>query len=273
MKVKIFKIKILFVRYLTLIIFILFISLIIFITNGYIEKGPINCILNNFKERGIYKETVSFQGQTMNLYLVNPEYDYEDIENPVFEKDDKGYYYIGGELDIILTNRNPLRREALAIVRDIGGFFSKEFYIGHATVNISKDGRTMIESVGNINEFYGVRKIENDWIKREINYENDAQTIIGLRVKGLSNDQKDGIINSLKEKVGLKYNMNFVIPKKNSYYCTDLITRTFKEYGVTLDYDSLYPTGSDLIISENTYPIFICERVEDGVFNIYYMGE
>lgn len=273
MKYKMIKIKFILVKYITLVMFILFICIIIFVANGFIEQKPVDVILKNFKERSEYKESVIYHEQTVNIYEVKPKYDYEDVEYPVFTKDENGDYYIGSELDIILTNRNPLRTEPLAIVRDIGYFFSKEFYIGHATVNTSADGKTLIESVGNTNDFNGVREVENKWLKTEINFENDAQTIVGLRVKGLSNDIKSDIIKSLRSKLGLKYNMNFIIPKNNAYYCTDLITRTFRDYGIELDYDWFYPTGSDIIISENTYPIFICERIEKGIFNIYYMGE
>lgn len=273
MNYKFVNIKIKLMRFLIYILFTIFVCFIIFIANGFIEKKPIDRILTNFKDRGVYIETIGYQGQTINLYKIKPAYEYENISKPVFEKDETGNYYIGGKLDIILTNRNPLRRSGLAIVRDVGGFFSREFYIGHATINISDDGRTLIESVGNDEGFYGVRENENTWIKTEINYENDAQTIVGLRLKNIDEEKEDEIIKSLKSKVGLKYNMNFLIKKKNSYYCTDLITRTLNEFDINLDYDRLYPTGSDLIISENTYTIFVCERIEDGVFNIYYMGE
>lgn len=273
MNYKFIKFKFVFVKYITLIMFIVFICMLLFLANGFIEKKPVDIVLTNFKSRAVYEETIIYNKQTVNIHKVTPIYDYEDVELQTFTKDSNGDYYIGSELDIILTNRNPLRTEPLAIVRDIGKFFSKEFYIGHATINTTKDGKMIIESVGNVDDYYGVREIENNWLKTEINFENDAQTIVGLRVKGLSNDKKNDIIESLRNKVGLRYNMNFIIPKKNAYYCTDLITRTFKEHGIKLDYDGFYPTGSDIIISENTYPIFICEKVENEIFNIYYMGE
>ncbi len=273
MNYKIIKIKFIVIRYLVLIMFVLFICAIIFLINGFMEQKPVERIIINFQERGEFQNTITYQNQKVNIYKVQPKWEYEDVTNPVFTIDDKGDYYIGSKLDIILTNRNPLRTEPSAIVRDFGEFFSKEFFIGHATINTTDDGKQMIESVGNVSEYNGVREKENDWLQTEINFENDAQIIVGLRIKGVSNETKDQIIESLREKIGLKYNWLFVVPMNNSYYCTDLITRTLNDFNINIDYDRLYPTGSDIIISDKTYPIFICERIENGVFNIYYLGE
>ena len=60
---------------------------------------------------------------------------------------------------------------------------------------------------------------------------------------------------------------------KNKYYCTDLISRVLKKENIKTNYDSFYTTGNDLIVSNNTYIIFLCERVKDGFFNIYYLSE
>ncbi len=265
-----YNIKFTIIRYCLYIIMVFLFAFFIFMFNGLIEMKPVSIICNDFKERGEYEDRILINGQVVYLYKVNKIYDYEKTGN-TFHKEDNNYY-IGGKLDIIITNRNPLRRVPTAIVQDIGNFFSKNFYIGHATINISDDGKTLIESVGNDDGFRGVRIKENKWLD-EISSENDAQQIIGLRVKNVSNEVEDKIISDLKEKEGLKYNYNFLIHKNKSYYCTDLITRIFRKNGINIDYDCLYPTGNDLIISNNTYIFFVCERTKDGDFNIYYLSE
>ena len=66
---------------------------------------------------------------------------------------------------------------------------------------------------------------------------------------------------------------NVLIKKKNKYYCTDLLSRVLNKYNINIDYDKMYPTGNDFIISENTFVVFICERIVEGEFNIYYLSE
>ena len=61
--------------------------------------------------------------------------------------------------------------------------------------------------------------------------------------------------------------------KRNKYYCTDLITRTFLENDIRIDNDYFYPTGNDIILSKNTFLVFLCERIKEGYFNIYYLSE
>lgn len=273
MKYKLFKLKFTLLRYFLYILMIIIISFFLFLVNGLIEMKPVDLIIDTFKERGIFEECISINDQKVNIYKVINEYDYEKSDTRATFRNINDSYIIGSNLDIIITNRNPLRFESTAIVQDIGAFFSKNFYIGHATININDDGTELIESVGNLPTNNGVRKHQNDWLKTEISKSNDAQKIIGLRVKGLNKEIIGQINNSLEDKVGLSYNYNLLIKKANSYYCTDLITRTLEEYNIKINYDGLYPTGNDMIISNKTYPIFLCERSEKGIFNIYYLCE
>lgn len=255
-------------------LFIFFICFGVFLTNGFIEKKPVRSILDTFKQRGEYVETVGIHSQKVNIYKVHTKYKYEkDNFKEVFNYKDGKEHYIGSKTDIILSNRNPLRNHGTALVADAGLFFSSNFFIGHATININDDGSKYIESVGNDAGFYGVRESDNTWIETEVRYGNDAQTIVGLRLKNVSEEKKDDIVGELKEKIGCEYNANILIKRKNKYYCTDLISRCLNKYNINIDYDRMYPTGNDFIVSENTFVIFICERIVEGEFNIYYLSE
>lgn len=238
-----------------------------------IEKGVVNLEISNFKERGIFEKEVILQGQKVSYYKVHKKYEYEDNDRHVYDVDKYSENYIGSKTDIILTSRNPLRMSDLAIVRDVAGFFSKNFFIGHATINISDDGSKCIESVGNDDGFKGVRVVENTWIDTEVRYGNDAQIIIGLRLKNTNEKMREEICNNLMKLEGKKYNYFLLFYNRNKYYCTDLISRTLKKSKIKVNYDGVYTTGNDIIISNETYIIFICERVKDGYFNIYYLGE
>lgn len=274
MKYKLFRLKFTLLRYLLYILMFAIFSVFLFLANGVIEMKPVGLIVSSFKDRGEYEKTITINDQRVDIYKVICKYDYEKSNlRPTLNVDNDNNYIIGSNLDIIITNRNPLRFESMAIVQDIGAFFSENFYIGHASINVKDDGSELIESVGNLQTGNGVRKSQNNWLKTEISKSNDAQRIIGLRIKNLDIDKIKEIDAKFESKVGLAYNYNLLIKKRNSYYCTDLITRVLSEYNIRINYDGLYPTGNDMIISNNTFPIFICERTAQGNFSIYYLCE
>lgn len=273
MKIKLYKIRIWVIRILITMFFVLFVWLVLFVANGFLERGVVNSILNEFKERGTYEKTIDIQGQKVDIYTVKVKYDYEDASTFVFDDSELSKFYIGSSTDIIITTRNPLRMYDLAIVRDIAGITANLFYAGHATINVAEDGSEVVECVGNVPGNNGVRKVEQNWIFTEVRYGNDAQRILGLRLKNISFDQKERICTYVTGLVGKEYNYFLPFYVKNKYYCTDLISRTLIKEDININYDSFYTTGNDIIISDVTYPIFLCERIEEGHFEIYYLCE
>lgn len=260
-------------KYIIIIFFAFFVSFLIFTVNGLFEMGAVNSEINNFKNRAIFEKEIILQGQHVSYYKVLKKYDYEDVDRYIYDSNKYSDCYIGSKTDIILTSRNPLRNYEDAIIRDISKMFAKYFYVGHATINITDDGSECVESVGNQQENNGVRIVKNDWIETEVRYGNDAQTIIGLRIKKTTEEQRNSICEELRNLVGADYNYLLMFYSKNKYYCTDLISRVLKRENIKTNYDSFYTTGNDLIVSNNTYIIFLCERVKDGFFNIYYLSE
>lgn len=247
----------------------------IFILNGTIEKIFVNKEIRDFKERGEYVGTETINGQNVKMYLVKAKYDYEDVSRPSFNKVEKYgviKYYLGSKADITITSRNPLRMVDSGLIRDIVGFFSNNFYIGHATINITDDGSKYIESVGNLGSNNGVLESYNSWVDTEIRGGDDTNRIVGLRLKNTTEEIRDNIAKEVQSKVGLEYNFNFFIPKKDKYYCTDLISRTTKKYGIDINYDGMFSIGNDIILSKNTYLIFYIDRVSRGNFEFYYLG-
>ena len=268
-----YKRKIYIVRFVVLLFFITFLAALVFIGNGLFERGVVNLEINNFKARAVFEKEDELQGQKVTYYKVVKKYDYEDVERPIYDSKKNSKIYIGSTSDIILTSRNPLRMYGNAIVRDIAGLFARYFYLGHATINISEDGSKCVECVGNQINNNGVRIVDNDWIETEVRYGNDAQTIIGLRIKNTTEEQRKEICNNLEELVGSQYNYLLIFYSRNKYYCTDLISRVLRKSNIKINYDSFYTTGNDLIVSNSTYIIFLCERVKDGYFNIYYLSK
>lgn len=249
---------------------------IVFLVNGYFEYVIVNNRISDFKDRGLFVGEDN-SGRMLNTfyYRVPKKYDYEDTSRNIF---DFTYRTIGSKADIIITNRNPMRDEptlALPV-----GFLSKNFYVGHATINSTDDGKRLYEVIGNSSypENNVVTEGANDWIRVEeyLGEDGDSPVIIGLRIKNTTSEQRDTMINYVESKVGMPYNFSFIFNRSKSFYCTDLVSRAVKSAGININYDYLATTGNDIIVSNNVYIIFIRETVvEDGIkkFNYYYLDD
>lgn len=244
---------------------------IIFMANGFIEKASIDNSIKEFKSRG---ELVKTEGNTTYYKVAS-----KDIEDGsmVFDPE-SGDNYIGTVGDIILTNRNPLRYSRTIIIKNLVGFFARTMFLGHASYDVSENGNMIVEITDHTNE-NGSMSIDTDGVKYHINDWIDADDgsplMIGLRVKGVGLETKDQLKRFAYENIGKPYNMTF-IRRKNSFYCTDLVSRAYESAQIKLNYDGFFVTGNDLIVSGQTYIIFVRERIEiDGEehFNIYYLVE
>lgn len=267
---KLYKIKMFIIRIIYIAFIFVFSAIIIFMGNGYIEFGVVKNQIVSFENRGEYIKTSIINNQEVNIYEVEPYYDYEKQDNrTVFNYQESDF--VGSKGDIFLTSSNPIKNFSSSLIKDIVGYLARRIYIGHAAVNITSNGDKIIESVGNDDLFYGVRTNENNWLKNTLTAGTDEQILIGLRIKDMTNDSIDNYVNNLLEQVGKEYNMNFLFSKKNAYYCTDLITRIGNKSDLNLNYDKFFSTGNDIIISDDTFVIFVCERISNGKFNLYFL--
>lgn len=267
-----YKIMLRIYKILNILLTVIFIAIYIFLANGFIEKAIVNKEIKEFKDRAIYVEDIIINKQTVKMYKVKKEYNYEDVSRPIYSFEGYNQYYLGSKTDITITSRNPMRNSELAIVRETCGFFANNFYLGHATMNITDNGSEYIESIGNgIDNKVVISR--NSWIETEIRGGDDTNRIVGLRIKNTTEDKRNAIVESLIQKVGCEYNYNFFIPYKNKYYCTDLLTRTLKEFNIDINYDGFFAIGNDIILDNDTYLIYYIERIEPGIFEFYYLSE
>lgn len=246
---------------------------LVFLINGYFEVVIVNNRINNFKERGVYQYTDDYI--KTYYYKVPKIYEYEDISRNIFDFDNR---WIGSKTDIIITNRNPMRDNPT--LAGIIGFLSTNFYVGHATINSNDSGSRMYEVVGNYSEPEDnvVRESFNSWLTVEeaLQDAGDSPMIIGLRIKGTTEEDRDKMIEYAENQEGKPYNFSFLFNRHKSFYCTDLVSRSTRSAGINVNYDYLATTGNDIIVSPNVYIIFIRETiVEDGVkkYNIYYLDD
>lgn len=240
--------------------------LLVFITNGTVEYSAVQKEIKDFKNRSELDFTVEAINTT--FYKVAPKHEYEDLSRTVLTY---SYHlnYIGSAGDIIITNRNPVKD--VPVLNLPVSYFAKYFYVGHSTLS-AINPKITYESVVNQDYDNGVRKVVNDWLYLDF----DTRHIVGLRVKDIDDNLALKVDEYCESKVGYPYNYTFAFNRYNSYYCTDLISRAYKEANVNINYDYLATTGNDLFLSENTYMIFYREVViKDGKyhFNIYYLKE
>ena len=253
-------------KIMNIIILVFFAVLLVFIINGSVEYNVVQKEIKEFKKRAELDFT--FEEISTTFFKVNPKYDYEDASRETLTY---GEYldFIGSAGDIIITNRNPAKD--IPILNLPVSYFAKYFYVGHSTVN-AVNPKLTYESVGTDDGINGVRKVLNDWLYLDF----DTRHIIGLRVKDINDEMAIKVEDYCEDKMGYPYNYTFAFNRNNSYYCTDLISRAYKEAKTNINYDYLGTTGNDIILSENTYIIFYREVIiKDGKnhFNIYYLKE
>ena len=250
---------------------ILLIIILIFISNGLIERAFVNRDIKDFINRSVFVTKI---GDT-NYYKVIANND-EDTSR-VFDINDKNYY-IGTTGDIILTNRNPLKYSDLLITKSIVGVFSKTMFLGHASLVVTDDGAVIVEITDHINsdnefikEEIGVKYSQNTWITDD----DGSPYIIGLRVKGIDESIKENLLEFISNNIGKPYNHIF-IHQKDKFYCTDLVSRAYNYSGININYDWFFTTGCDLLVSRQTYIIFIREKKivrGETFYNVYYLSE
>lgn len=234
-----------------------------FVINGTIEYGKVSKQIDDFKSRGVYVTTIDDHV----FYEVESMYDYEDTSKKIYSYElyKTNHNYVGTYGDIMVTSRNPMTGTS---VEWIVGMFSKYFYVGHATINSHVDGKYMYESEGKNQK--RVRETMNNWM-----YLKNSPTIIGLRVK----TDIETITHALEyceEQIGKPYNSTFLFNRANSFYCTDLVSRSYYNSGININYDYLATTGNDMILSPNTYMIFYQETVYEGIkawYHVYYLKD
>ena len=244
---------------LMIILIILIASLLI--TTAY-ESIATDVLINDFKNRGVLVHTQNNQ----RFYLVQKEKEYEDTSRRVLENFDNNQ--IGYTGDIYLTSRNPVPSSASIKI------LSEFIWIGHSALVIDEEAKQTIEITGNdVNNDNVVKVWDNTWYDDLI---EETKEFAVLRVKNTNVNTTLNVVSSAKANIGKPYNYSIIFNTKNSFYCTDLITRSYKDNGINIDYDGLISTGVDMILSKNTYLVYYRQRVIENnevFYNIYYLGD
>lgn len=244
-----------------LIVLLFFIPIITFISNGVIENARIKKDISSFKARGVFL----MEKGSSTYYIVPQQYEYEDISKETLNIDEPAYP--GAKGDILLTNRNPWEKSKVI------GLVAKTTWIGHAALISSDDSKKTIHIVGNQTKAENiVAEVDNNWI----NYGHKNDEIAIVRIKDITNEEITLALDYAYSKLGAKYNYTFFFNRKNTFYCSDLVSRAMNAAGININYDGLVTTGADILVSKSTYLVYYREKIiqnNEIKYNVYFLGD
>ena len=228
------------------------------IIDSSIENIIIDKKISEFKNKGILDEELS--SSTEKYYKVSRE-TWMIEKSSYFIKNKQMYY--GNSGDIILSlestlNEFPIAYDLTSFM--FGGHCSFVCYSGIYN-NLYVDNTYHIEStVGD-----GVCFSKGDfWNDNKYRSE-----VIGLRLK-IDDDKIKSVFEEMTKQLDKKYNNTFIFNTKNTYYCSDLITRSFEKFGYDINYDGFYSSIQDIICSDLTYISFY-KKYSKGITYYYYL--
>lgn len=215
-------------------------------------------MVKDFMSKGVLEQKY---GTDTEIYAV---YTDQDIDDTIkFSLDG---LYLGNTGDIFIMPEST--------VSGIGLFNSYMTYQfgGHAgVIGYDEDGKEfLIEAMGGTKEEAYVYK-STDPIDVDL-YKPEERSVIGLRVKASTLEERKKAYEYALAQVGKKYNYLYIFDKEDKYYCTDLCTRAYQSIGYDIDKDGLYVACQDLLYFDNTYITFFKYiDPKTNIIKIYYL--
>ncbi|MFH0766761.1 MAG: hypothetical protein ABH890_01945 [Bacillota bacterium] len=272
------------------------------------ENIRVDNMIDDFKSRAqaeYVEEVINYNGvnQVRRYYEVSRETSYElNDTRSVFYDNTKTY--LGQKGDIFVSQDSPF--PDVPVIHQ----FISYYFGGHAAINNGEnrfleatgfpdDDETIWDIIfqpGNEPNDYSVTanlSNTNYWLNPRYRGTSDdaypyfgpnyRKDFVGLRVKDITSDQIDGVVDFATSKVDLSlYNFTFFLDLKYKYYCTDFVSRAYQEvmvdeenqrdYSRALNDDRFITSVNDMILSKETYMIFYVEIV-DEIVNIYHLED
>jgi hypothetical protein len=250
--------------------------------------------IHQFVQRGVLDEVNSTD--TIKYYKVSREtyYPNELIRSPFYNND---LTKPGAAGDIFVTQQSPL--VGYPGIHEFVTFF----FGGHAAVIDSNnkiyetigipdsDEKLLDVMINGGRNTHVVGDVFNYWLDADYRDTNETDPSylafgnwyrnewIGLRVKGVTQDDIDQAMAFLEDKAEKEsqYNFLFVLFTRNKYYCTDMVSRAYESIQVNgkqkynLNRDLIAVTVNDLILSKNTYISYFV-TTKNNVKHVYYIG-
>lgn len=275
---------------------LLFLGFLTFLTGQtFAETLKINAEIKDFMNKGVYQPHLGEEG-IIQFYKVSREtyYENEFEREPFFEGD---LTKPGAKGDILVTRQAPLPTYP-GIYEFVSFYFGGHAaYIGennniYETFGFPNYDETLLDVIINGGDSTYVQiESSNYWLDPNFRDENSSDYLkfgnyyrkewIGLRVKGVTNDEIDQVTGYMDELVRkeAQYNHLFIFNTKNKYYCTDMMSRAYAtitnsngESKYNLNKDGVVTTVNDLILSSDTYISYYVRTDKNNVKHVYYIG-
>ncbi len=173
-------------------------------------------------------------------------HDFKEQANVVIYELDDEIDFTFKQNDILLSRKSG---HPNLVIRDIISFYVG----GHAGLVIDETGTKTIEVYGYEGLDNTVHIEENDWIKTAIE-------VLGVRT--------EEVVLDYDQFIGQNYDWVPFFPNNNKY-CTELITATYNNTGLQLDYDYGIVTVNDMILSKDV-ELFLYKEIKDNKIYIYW---
>ena len=244
---------------------ILIFIILLFVTDTVIDHSLYSLKINDFKAKcTLVKETA-------------------DVKYYSYKKEGEvpGYYSTGSTLypgnygDVIVSPNATLVDPKVYASEFINGFISY-FAGGHAAF-VTKEFNDYSEHFSNRDsiEATGMEGGLNPSKKANRAYWIDDGTykeVVGLRMNGITDEQKDELMSIIYGELGDYYNFSFgLFESKSKSYCSDLISKAYNRIGYDLNKDKFFTTIYDLVVSPDCYISYYHYFDSDGVKYVYYI--
>ena len=217
-------------------------------------------LVEEFKSRATYQEDIS--DASVKFYRI------ESDETKKAFTTDGSFVYPGTSYDILVSCQatlfNPLVSGVVTFFAGGHAAFVNSTYRDYQIEQITENV-TSIEATGLNPGENNAEIFPNDYWADE----GPFTEVIGLRVK-MTDSQRKEVQSICASYIGDPYNYSFIFNTINSSYCSDIISKSFREIGVNLNKDGFATTIYDLICSGDCY-ISYYHIYKDGVKHIYYL--
>ena len=197
----------------------------------------------------------------------------------------KKFYYVSSDSDKSLTYENGVVEAGISCDIMINLNSSFTFPLIHELFSFTIGGHAALNAYDYDDFLYEISKNNclevayNDIYNKVFYDENDywnnlnyTYSYIVLRVK-LTEEEKKIVFNKMVSMLGDNYNLTFLLNTKESHYCSDLMTKAFKEVGINLNQDGFITTMYDIITSRSTKIVMYKEYDKNlGVEKYYYVN-
>lgn len=247
-------------KFLSRLLYLIFITTIAYIlVNSAVKNIIVHTQINNFKKSCVINNNLS--DEYKKFYHVSRETETSlSYENGIIEA--------GVSCDIMINLNSsftfPILHEVLSFT--IGG---------HAALNAYDYDDFLYEITKNnclevaYNELYNKVFYDYNDYWHSLEYTN---SYIVLRVN-LTEEEKKIVFNKMVSMLGDDYNLTFLLNQRENHYCSDLLTKAFKEVGINLNQDGFITTMYDIITSRDTKIVMYKEYdKQNGIENYYYVS-